>query len=158
MSGAPEVWFYHLERRTLDDVLPGLVARSRERGWNVVVQARTPEKLSTIDELLWTYADDSFLPHGTEADGAGAAQPVFLTTGEDNPNSSAVRFFIEGADVAGALEKPDTAPTDRAIVMFEERDSDALAAARDAFRVLRGRGLTLSYWQQNEEGRWEKRA
>ena len=155
---APEVWFYHLERRTLEDVLPGLIARSRERGWQVVVQAGTPEKLGAIDELLWTYANDSFLPHGTAADGDGAKQPIFLTIGEDNPNAAAVRFFIEGADVAGALEKTDTAPSDRAIVMFEERDSDALAAAREAFRVLRGRGLTLSYYQQNEDGRWEKRA
>ena len=31
MSDAPEIWFYHLERSTLDQVLPGLLEKTRER-------------------------------------------------------------------------------------------------------------------------------
>ena len=40
MSDAgPEIWFYHLERSTLDQVLPGLLEKTRERGWRALVRA-----------------------------------------------------------------------------------------------------------------------
>ncbi len=63
----PEIWFYQLQRRTLDQVLPNLIERTIQRGWRSVVQAKTPERLAALDALLWTYAEDSFLPHGSEA-------------------------------------------------------------------------------------------
>ena len=89
----PEVLFYHLDQQPLDRVLPSLVERTVGRGWRAVVQAGTPERLEAIDNLLWTFKDDSFLAHGTEKDGLPADQPVFLTTGESNPNAAAVRFL-----------------------------------------------------------------
>ena len=63
----PEFWFYQLQKRTLDQALPALVERTLQRGWRAVVQARTPQRLTALDDLLWTYADDSFLPHGSQA-------------------------------------------------------------------------------------------
>ena len=39
MSGETEVYFYQLENRSLEQVLPALLERSLERGWHAVVQA-----------------------------------------------------------------------------------------------------------------------
>jgi DNA polymerase-3 subunit chi len=151
-----EVWFYHLERQSLEHVLPVLLERARTRGWSAVVQATSAERVAALDELLWTYADASFLPHGSARDGDGAMQPVWLTDGADNPNASALRIFIDGADVVPILAEPSAAPTQRAIVLFDGRDSDGLAAARAQFRSLRDAGHSLSYWRQTPDGRWEQ--
>ena len=80
-----EVWFYHLQSRTLEQVLPTLVERSLERGWKVVVQAGSPERRDALDAHLWTYADEAFLPHGTRSDGDPALQPVYLTESGRTP-------------------------------------------------------------------------
>ena len=69
MSTATEVLFYHLEHQPLDRILPNLVERTLERGWRAVVQAGSPERLEAIDALLWTWKDESFIPHGTSRDG-----------------------------------------------------------------------------------------
>ncbi len=77
-----EMLFYHLQRQPLERVLPSLLERSLERGWRVVVQAASDERVEALDAHLWTYRDDSFLPHGTAREAEAAAQPVLLTTAE----------------------------------------------------------------------------
>src|SRR5688500_7128154 len=118
-----EVYFYHLERLTLDDVLPTLLEMSLERGWRAIVQAGSEERVEALDTLLWTYREESFLPHGTKRDGNATAQPVYLTTEEYNPNGASVRFLVDGAE-AGDL----TAYT-RVVYLFEGRDASAVARA-----------------------------
>ena len=153
-----EVWFYHLQRRPLESALPTLVARTLANGWTAVIQATSPERLAALDDLLWTYDDQSFVAHGSARDGDGALHPVWLTLETDNPNAASVRFFVEGADAVAALGDEAARPKERAIIMFDGRDEDALNRARMQFRALRERGFALSYWRQNDEGRWEKSA
>ena len=149
-----EFWFYHLQKRSLEQVLPALIERARERGWRSVVQSRTPERLAALDDLLWTYAEDSFLPHGTQADGDPQLQAVWLTCGDDNPNQAQVRFLVEGAEAEPFVDSD----YERLILLFDGRDDVSLAGAREQWRRLKQRGATLSYWQENEEGGWRKQA
>jgi DNA polymerase III subunit chi len=151
-EAATEVLFYHLGRQPLDKVLPGLLEKTLERGWRAVVQAGSQERVDALDALLWTYADDSFLPHGTARDGMADQQPVFLTAGSENPNGAAVRFLVDGADA------PDLAGYIRAVFIFDGRDEDALAQARAEWKRIKSAGFSVTYWQQNDQGRWEKKA
>ncbi len=148
-----EIWFYHLQRQSLDQALPSLIEKSLDRGWRVVIQAVSEERLTALDQQLWTYSDASFLAHGRAADGDGALQPVYLSTGAENPNGAAVRFFVEGALVAASLGE---GPYERAIVMFDGANEDELAAARRQWKELKDQGFALTYWRQNEAGRWDK--
>ncbi len=153
MSGeATEVLFYQLERQPLDQVLPGLLEKTLERGWRAVVQAGSEERLEALDGLLWTYRDESFLPHGTTSDGFAAEQPVFLTVGEDNPNGATVRFMVDGAD-CGELRGYA-----RVVYLFDGRDEMARGKAREQWKTAKTEGHAVTYWQQNERGRWEKKA
>jgi DNA polymerase III subunit chi len=152
-----EVWFYHLETQRLEQVLPILLQRSLGRGWRAVVQAGSRERVEALDQALWTYDETSFLPHGTAADGAPESQPVYLTDGAENPNGAAIRLFTDGEAVAPVLAIAGTA-YERAVLLFDGRDEDAVAAARRQWSSLKGAGHTVSYWQQGEGGRWEKRA
>jgi DNA polymerase-3 subunit chi len=153
-----DVWFYHLQRQPLERALPVLLERSLARGWRAVVQAATARGLERLDDLLWTYAPESFLPHGSQKDGDGETQPIFLTLGDDNPNRAQVRFFVENAELAPILAAAGSAPTERAILMFDGNDEMAVAAARAQWRRLKEAGHALSYWRQNDEGKWEKQA
>src|ERR1044071_5322420 len=94
-----EVVFYHLVRKPLEKALPELLEKSYERGWRVVVQASSEERVDALDAHLWTYNDSNFLPHGTARDGDAALHPILLTTAEHNPNGATVRFLIDGAPI-----------------------------------------------------------
>src|ERR1700691_6815278 len=92
-----EILFYHLKGQTPEQVLPALLQKSLDRGWRVVVQASSEERIEALDAHLWTWRDDSFLPHGTWRDADAAQQPIMLTLNDDNPNGAVVLFLIEGA-------------------------------------------------------------
>jgi len=145
-----EVLFYHLEQRPLESVLPGLLQRSLERGWRVVVKVGTEERLEELSTRLWTFDDASFLPHGSAADGNGEAQPIWLTTGDDNPNAAAVRFLVDGADAT------ELAGYERSVFLFDAAEPEAVAKAREAWKAAQAAGHDATYWRQDESGRWAK--
>jgi DNA polymerase-3 subunit chi len=157
VTAPTEIWFYHLQTEPLARVLPALVEKSLARGWKAVIQAVTEERLGALDELLWTYSDESFLAHGTARDGDPQMQPVYLTTGTDNPNGAAIRLCVEGAEAAAALASADTA-YERLILLFDGNDPDQLDNARSQWKALKGQGRPVAYWQQNGPGRWERKA
>ena len=148
-----EVLFYHLQRQPLEAVLPTLLEKSLERGWRVVIQVATDERLSALDDHLWTFSDESFLPHGTDREAHAGEQPVLLTTGSANPNGATVRFLIDGADLPG-----DASAYQRMVILFDGMDPQALAVARDQWRTLKEQGHEATYWQQDERGRWQRKA
>src|SRR5215470_13631760 len=143
-----EVYFYHLEKRSLEDVLPTLLERSLERGWRAAVQAASEERVQALNTLLWTYREESFLPHGTAREGSPEAHPIYLTTGEDNPNGASVRFLVDGAALA------DASPYTRVVFIFDGRDEAAVTRARQDWQAAKAKGHSVSYWQQDDAGRW----
>lgn len=147
-----EVYFYHLERRTLDDVLPTLLELSLKRGWRAAVQATSEERVAALDTLLWIYREESFLPHGTAHDGRAPSQPIYLTVDDDNPNAAQVRFLVDGAVLA------DPSPYLRVAYVFDGHDQDAVAQARQTWQDAKARGDAVSYWQQDANGRWQEKS
>ena len=147
-----EIWFYHLQNQPVERALPILLEKAVGRGWRVAVQV--PEAgLKRVDDLLWTYAPESFLPHGLARDKDGERQPIVLAADSANPNQASLRVSVEGADI----DLPSDAPYVRAILLFDGRSEEAVAAARLQWSRLKGQGLTLAYWQQSDEGRWERK-
>src|SRR5262249_31885689 len=76
--------FYHLDGQRVEAVLPPLLEKSLARGWRAAVQTASDDRIDSLDAHLWTYREDSFLPHGTDRDNAAASQPILLTSSDGN--------------------------------------------------------------------------
>lgn len=147
-----EVLFYHLERRALDDVLPSLIERTLARGWKALIRTESPDRAEAIDTRLWTYDDQSFLPHAQVGDGDAARQPVLITAEEGNPNNADVLFLVGGA----APPAWDDIHFTRVVLIFDGRDPSALEAARAAWKQAKTAGHEVTYWKESPTGKWEK--
>ena len=153
----PEVLFYHLESKSLDDVLPGLLERTRERDWKAVVRVGSAERMAALDAHLWTYSEQTFLAHGTAEEGHSARQPIYLTVEDENPNGAQVLFLVGGAqpsDWASSRLKGYA----RIVLLFDGRDADALSSARGAWKGAKDAGHDVTYWKESVNGKWEKQA
>jgi len=148
-----ETLFYHLERRSLEDVLPGLVEKSRARGWKALIRADSADRADAIDTLLWTYDDQSFLPHAQLGDGEAARQPVLITMEEGNPNAAQIVFYVGGTQPADWSGLNDLS---RIVLLFDGRDATALAAARVAWKGAGAAGHDVTYWKETPSGKFEK--
>jgi DNA polymerase III subunit chi len=148
-----EILFYHLQKVGLEQVLPTLLEKTLERGWKAVVRASSEERLKALDDHLWSYKDDVFLPHCVDdiKDEVEHA-PIILSLQDIRYNEAEVIFIVDGADM------PSTDGWKRAVLMFDGNDPDALTKARATWKQLKVDGVEATYWRQNDEGRWEKMA
>ena len=146
-----EVWFYHLERTALEQALPDLLEKTLAKGWKALVRTGDAARLEQLDEWLWTWRDDSFLPHGVVGEVHAAREPVLLTAQVENVNGADALFVIHRADV-GELEGYQ-----RCVLMFDGRDETALKAARKQWKTVKALGHPVSYWQETDKG-WVKQA
>jgi DNA polymerase-3 subunit chi len=148
-----ETLFYHLERRALEDVLPGLVEKSLERGWRAVIKTESSERSDALDNLLWTYDDSSFLAHAQSGDGEPKRQPVLITVEDENPNGAQILFCV------GAAEPSDWASLSslaRVVMLFDGRDQTLVDRARAAWKKAKDSGHDVTYWKEQPSGKFEK--
>ncbi|MEP1142858.1 MAG: DNA polymerase III subunit chi [Henriciella sp.] len=153
MSEAPQTewWFYHLQRTTLERAVGPLLEKCLERGWRVLAISPDASRRAALDEALWTYDDQSFLPHGqAEADGLAAEeQPILISDNNENKNQASVALLMDG------VELPVNAAFERCMVMFDDGDSSARQKAREQFKAAKDAGLSARYFQQSDRG-WKE--
>ena len=145
-----EISFYHLEHSPLERALPKLLEKVLERGLRALVLAGSEERVEALNTVLWTFQQRSFLPHGAAKDGFASMQPIYLTTLQENPNAASVLVLVDGTD------HDDLTSFDRCLFLFDGKDADAVADARERWRTGKSAGHDITYWQQTPEGRWER--
>ena len=147
-----EIAFYHLQRSPLENVLPKLLEKTLEAGKRAVVLAGSADRIESLNNALWTVDQNGWLPHGSAKDGNAEEQPIWLTHCEENPNGATYMFMTDGA-VAESLEN-----FERCFDLFDGNDEAALGAARQRWTALKDAGHELTYWQQSDQGEWEKKS
>jgi DNA polymerase III subunit chi len=146
---SPALQFYHLLTTPFEHAFCSLAEKMYATGKKAVIQVENTARLEYLNNLLWTYADHSFLPHGSAADGNAAEQPLYLTAQDDNPNQSVLRLLLEGVDSSHI-------PTqERVLILFDGHDQRAVARAREQWTFYKEAAYPMAYYKQNEQGRWE---
>jgi DNA polymerase-3 subunit chi len=134
--------FYHLTVSPLERVLPSIAEKVLAGGERLLVVAE-PGLLARIDEQLWSFSKDSFLPHGRERpDG----QPVLLASEPKAANGATNVALADGRWREEALGFA------RAFYFFDNEGRDA---AREVWRALKDKAdVEARYWKQDERGKW----
>lgn len=147
-----ELWFYHLEQLPLPRVLPALLDKTLAVGKRAFIHSPEAGRIRELDDGLWTWRDNGFLPHGVADRPRADAQPVLLSTEPNNENHAEMVFLLDGAGWNG-LEQAE-----RCILMFDGNDEARIANARQQWKQAKGQGLTVKYWKQDESGKWKNMA
>jgi DNA polymerase-3 subunit chi len=144
-----QVDFYHLAA-PVERVLPRIAERVVEGGGRLLVVAGEAALLERLDQALWSYTPESFLPHGLAGQDGAAVQPVLLSDEAEPANGAHAVALADGVWRDAALS------FDRAFHLFDEA---GLVPARTAWKALAARdGVERRYWKQDEAGRWTQAA
>lgn len=145
--------FYHLQRTQLEQVLPKLSEKAYATRKRIKILLGTSERVEFVNSLLWTYSEESFLPHGSPKDGFAEEQPIFISAKEENENKAEILILADGA-----MPQVDTLKDyDRVLNIFDGNDEIALNNARTYWKKIRELGGELHYWQQNANGTFEQK-
>lgn len=144
--------FYHLLHQPLTSALPKLLEKVHGAGLKAVIKVGSEERMRELDDLLWTYSKNSFLPHGSMKAKSPDQQSIYLTTEDENPAKATVLVLVD------SMESDELGKYDRCLEMFDGTDQDAVVAARTRWKSYTEAGHDLTYWQQTEQGGWGKKA
>ncbi len=146
-----QVDFYHLTQLPLERALPRIAERVVESGGRLLVVAGEAAQRTRLDQLLWTYAAESFLPHGQAGGNDDDRQPVLIAA-----SAEAAANGARNVALADGVWREEALGFDRAFHFFDE---ERIGEARAAWKALADRaGVERRYWKQNEAGRWEQAA
>lgn len=146
--------FYHLQKAPLEQVLPKLCEKAYSTGKRIKILLGNAERVEFINSLLWTYSEESFLPHGSKRDGFAEEQPIFISADETNENNAVLLILADGAQ----LDVTKLDAYERILNIFDGNDEIALNNARAYWKEIKALGGELHYWQQNANGSFEQKA
>ena len=145
-----QVDFYHLTRAPLERVLPSVAQKILDGGGRLLIVAENEDARAKLDQLLWRFSAESFLPHAQAGMGDDAVQPVLIAETTEAANSA------RNIALADGVWRDEALTFDRAFHFF---DADRIAEARTAWKALADKpDIVRNYWKQDEAGKWEKAA
>lgn len=152
MSQKIEIRFYHLQQQSLDQVLPAILQKAYQGDHKIHVRLSDEAEVERMNKHLWTFKQDVFLPHGSKKDGHAEKQPVWLSSKSENPNKANVIFLTQGT----TEENLDDYTL--CCEMLDGRDESAIKEARKRWKKYQDAGLDVTYWHQNSNSGWDKKA
>lgn len=143
------IQFYHLLSTPLTHALPKLMEKALQAGYRAVIVAGSDTQLAALDDALWTADAASFIPHGSDQDGAPEEQPIYLTLRHEAIDGTGVLVITDGSSCSqpGQYEK--------ILDMFDGHDEAAVEAARTRWKAYREADYPLHYIQQQPGGGWK---
>ncbi len=144
------IQFYHLTTTPIERALPKLLERAISGGYKVCLVANSDARVEQFNQLLWAYDPDSFLPHGSDKDAQPESQPILLSCESKPLNNSNLLVVTDGRKAEGDFE--------RVLDIFDGNDPAATAAARTRWSEYKSAGHEITYFSQNEQGGWQKKA
>lgn len=146
-----DIRFYHMEQSTLDQALPVIAMKAWQSGSNVMIRVPDKREASRINDLLWTFRSDVFLPHGGDGDKNPDKQPIWVTANDDNVNDAKILILTHGC------ETEDVSKFDMVCEMLDGRVDSQISEARSRWKTYKADNHDLTYWQQDENGKWNKK-
>lgn len=136
----PRVDFYLLDHHTPDGKLRAVCRLSQKiysLGQTALIQTPDEDQARTLDDLMWTFDQSSFIPHGMG--GGGDDDPAPPITIDCQPRST------ERHNVLISLLEvvPEHYSQYERIAEFVDDTPDDKAKARDRFRFYREAGCAL---------------
>ena len=114
-----------------------LTEKVRKEGYDIYIHAASREEAATIDDLLWTFRDISFVPHSA-VDSADAAEDCPVIIGWEGETPLARRVLI---NLSGAV--PGNPDVYERIIEVVPSEPEGRRQARLRYKDYRARGLEL---------------
>ena len=114
-----------------------LSEKAFKQGHQVFINTASGQQLKQLDDMLWTFRDGSFLPHGVYEEDTDSTHPVLLghDVEPDGPSDVLVNLSNEVPAFFSRFNR---------VAELVGGDETQRAAARQRYRFYKDRGYTLN--------------
>ncbi len=160
-----EIRFYHLTRARVEEALPIIVGKAHEANMRMtILSGGDQNRLSYLSDLMWNYVPNSFYANGfkgeNDNEGFKDQNPIWISDDVHDIDDRPLLLQLDGAEISVDQVKKDSKALNRICHFFDGRDETAVQKARAYWKSFKegGDDFTLSYWQQDDNGRWSQKA
>ncbi|MDR1375427.1 MAG: DNA polymerase III subunit chi [Holosporaceae bacterium] len=140
-----EVGFYQVMVGNLVITLPRLLEKIYISGRRCLFCSPSEERLKVVDKALWTFSTNAFIPHGDGNFGFCDQQPIYLTSGKENPNNATVQVLTDTFDYKNYGENFEK-------ILFVFDDPMQVECAKTLYTDLKKNLENVNYWEQSANG------
>ena len=145
-----QIIFYSTAPLQVEKTLFALLEKSLEKGNKSLLLFKDKEKCLSINEQLWTYKQNSFLPHISEDDKIydDIDVPVYLSTKNENPFKAELLFSIDGF-------LPDNIDHfERVIIIIDINDELLHEIYKNYYLDINENFEDIVFYKSDDNGKW----
>jgi DNA polymerase-3 subunit chi len=145
-----QIIFYSTAPLQVEKTLFALLEKSLEKGNKSLLLFKDKEKCLSINEQLWTYKQNSFLPHISEDDQIydNIDVPVYLSTKNENPFRAELLFSIDGF-------LPDNIEHfERVIIIIDVNDELLNEKYKNYYLDINKNFEDIVFYKSDDNGKW----
>ena len=145
-----QIIFYSTAPLQVEKTLFALLEKSLEKGNKSLLLFKDKEKCLSINEQLWTYKQNSFLPHISEDDQIydNVDVPVYLSTKNENPFKAELLFSIDGF-------LPDNIDHfERVIIIIDVNDELLNEKYKNYYLDINKNFEDIVFYKSDDNGKW----
>jgi DNA polymerase-3 subunit chi len=90
--------FYKVQNENFIKTICLLVEKAYQSNYKIIIKTSDSLLENEINKTLWTYSQKTFIPHGSSKDPLPEKHPIYITTGEENPNKANLKIFVNSIE------------------------------------------------------------
>jgi DNA polymerase-3 subunit chi len=138
-----------------DRVCAVLLEKIFDSGARSVVYSPLCERTKVLDSFLWTFKQNSFIPHGSSENSPQAdLHPIWLTDKKENPNSAQTLMLIDCCEES-SNDEPERLGFSKIIYVVSGSDEDSSKKLRLFYKSI-SEFCNSKFWLQGKNGDWQR--
>ncbi len=150
VSGKLEkAFFYNSSHRDVVRDITWLTENIFKKRNRIVIFCTDQETAEVVDDFIWSYGDDSFIPHSIKKYRETSLDPILVTTDLDGGYEHNVLVALNGV----LIKENDWQRFTKIYYFFDNQDIEEKENARSMWKSFSSLEVNCKYWI-NEKNKW----
>ena len=144
-----KAYFYNCSYRNVVADISWLTEKLYKERDSILICCKDQETVEVIDDFLWRYKEDGFIPHSIEKKERSSIYPVLITTDIDEEHKHNVLLALSGV----FIKDQDWQNFTKAYYFFDHQENNQKENARLMWKSLSALNVACKYWV-NKANKW----
>ena len=144
-----KVYFYNSSERDIVSDICVLTEKLFLKNDSIVIFCTDQETVAVVDDFLWAYKEDGFIPHSIKNNEKPSIHPILITTRIDEGCEHDILLVLNGV----LIKEKDWQKFAKIYYFFDDQDNIEKENARSMWKSFSSLDAECKYWI-NKENKW----
>ena len=144
-----KAYFYNSSHRNVVADISLLIEKLFKEKNRILVCCKDLDTVEVIDNFLWAYKEDGFIPHSIETKERSTIYPILITTNINEVFEHNVLLALSGV----LIKEKDWRKFSKAYYFFDDQEDKEKENAREMWKSFSALNIVCKYWVI-KENKW----